>query len=139
MQDRFSDILNAHMVRLNLPGCGVARRAGVPPSLISGLRQGKRRVGEANARQIGAALELQGDELEEFVLMAIDTSTRKVMKQAQGYPSALLNLVASQLRRAGVLPDLVMDYSITGEQNDRVILLLNDGRKAKIEATLTIA
>jgi transcriptional regulator with XRE-family HTH domain len=136
MQNRFLETLNTLREDAHLTNRELARRAGVPESLISGLQTGARRVGEANARQIGEALNLTGDDLNSFVLEAIDTSTRKLMKSAQGYPSAILNLIAFQLRRAGVLPDLVKDYRFAGIEQDRVTLLLNDGRTALIAMDL---
>lgn len=135
MQNRFSETLNTLRQRAQLTNRALAKRAHVPESLISALQLGHRRVGEANARSIGEALGLEGEDLESFILEAIDTSTRKVMRDAQDYPSVLLNLLAHQLRRAGVLPSLVMDYAFGGGD---VTLLLNDGRRAKIEATLTL-
>jgi transcriptional regulator with XRE-family HTH domain len=136
MQNRFPETLNTLREDAQLTNRELARRAGVPESLISGLQTGSRRVGEANARQIGRALGLADDDLNTFVLKAIDTSTRKVMKSAQEYPSAILNLVAFRLRRAGVFPDLVKDYCFAGAEQDRVTLLLNDGRRALIAMDL---
>jgi transcriptional regulator with XRE-family HTH domain len=134
--NRFPESLNTLRRRAQLTNRELARKARVPESLISGLQNGNRRVGETNARQIAEALELSGEQMEEFVLQAIDTSTRKLLKDAQGYPSALLNLVASQLRRAGVMPDLVTNYAVAGADQDRVTLLLADGRKALIAMSL---
>jgi transcriptional regulator with XRE-family HTH domain len=138
MQNRFPELLNGLRERNGLSNRELAKRAHVPESLISGLQLGSRRVGETNARQLGEALGLDGDRLEGFVLEAINTSTRKVMRKAVKYPSALLNMMAFQLHRAGVLPDLVTDFVFGGKDSDQITLLLNDGRKANIEATLTL-
>lgn len=134
--NRFPETLNTLRRSAQLTNRELARKAKVPESLISGLQNGNRRVGETNARQIAHALELTGEQLEDFVLEAIDTSTRKLLKEAQDYPSRLLNLVAHQLRRAGVVPELVTNYTVTGNEQDRVTLLLADGRKALIAMNL---
>src|SRR3954462_9625491 len=105
----FSDTLNALREAANLTNRELARRAGVPETLICGLQKGSRRVGEANARQIGVALGLEGEELNAFILQAIDTSTRKVLKSLEGFPATLLNFLALQLEKAGVLPHLVTE------------------------------
>lgn len=136
MQNRFSETLNALREEAGLTITALARRAKVPITLICGLEKGSRRVGEANGRQIGEALGLTGEELDTFVLQAMDTSACKVLKRCQDYPSALVNLVTSHLHRAGILPNAVTDYSL---DVDRVTLLLDNGRKAQIETVLTLS
>src|SRR4051812_37455088 len=129
MQHRkFPDTLNALREAANLTNRELARRAGVPETLICGLQKGSRRVGEANARQIGVALGLTGEELDTFILQAIDTSTRKVLKSAQGFPSTLINFIALQFERAGVLPHLVTECGFSTTEKDKLTLLLSDGR-----------
>ena len=114
----------------------LAEAAGVPVSLIAGLQSGRRRVGEKNARQIGEALGLKDESLQQFILLAMDTCTRKVLKEAQKYPAQLLNMVAQKLRRAGVLPDHVQLCETSPEDSSDLRLKLSDGRVMRLEARL---
>lgn len=140
MQDRyFPDTLRSLRMAARLTNRQLASAANVPVSLISGLQTGKRRVGEKNARQIAEALGLTGQELDRFVFEAINTSTRKVLKESQGYPSELLNLLARQLRHAGVLPQEVDRCSISEREPKALTLLLSNGRLARLETQLTFA
>jgi transcriptional regulator with XRE-family HTH domain len=139
MQSRFPETLTAYREQANLTRRGLARGAGVPESLICGLEKGSRRVGEANARQIGEALGLLGSELNDFILQAIDTSTRKLLKQAEAYPAKLINFMATELNRAGIEPELVADCGYTSPDRDNLTLFLADGRIARLSANVIVA
>ena len=104
MQNNFSTTLSVLRRRAALTNIQLADRAHVSRSIIPGLQSGKRCVGEFQARKIGAALQLEGKELEAFIFCGINRCTEKILKQAQAYPAELLNLLALQLRRAGILP-----------------------------------
>jgi transcriptional regulator with XRE-family HTH domain len=138
MQTRFPETLNQLREQAQLTNRELARLAEVPESLISGLQKGARRVGESNARQIGVALGLTGEDLNNFVLEAIDTSTRKLLKSAQEYPSTLINYLALQLNRVGVTPHLVTDCGFATGGGDKLTLLLADGRVARISTELVV-
>ena len=110
-----------------------ARVAGVPTSLISGLENGYRRLGEYQALKIGRALKLSDDELEAFVFSAIDTCTEKVLQEAKAYPSLLLNHLPLQLRKAGMEAQAIHDSTVNGLD---VILTLADGKRATLQCTI---
>jgi hypothetical protein len=137
MNEPFSSQLYRLRTNAKLTNAGLAQRADVPESLISGLQNDNRRVGEYQARKIGRALNLHGERLEEFVLRAIDTSTEKILNDAKPYPAELLNLLAMQLRGAGIHADAIHAFDITGSQNVQDIhLTLNSGRQATLKTQL---
>ena len=130
---KFPGLLTDLRHRANLTNQQLAEKAAVPRSLIAGLQSGQRRVGEYNSRMIGVALDLKDAELENFIYQAVDTCTEKVLEDSQQYPSELLNLLAKELRAAGVLPEDVEQYRVVGEpQAKRVALFLKDGSQAEI-------
>ena len=137
MTTQFASQLHNLRIDAKLTNNDLARLAGVPESLISGLQNGNRRIGEYQARKIGNALKLTGDELEQFVYAAVDTCTEKVLGHAKAYPSQLLNLVALQLHRAGISADSIFDCDVTGNQHEQdVTLRLGGGKTASIKTQL---
>lgn len=140
MNVQFSSQLHKLRTDAKLTNLELARLAGVPESLISGLQNGNRRVGEYQARKIGRALKLTGDELEQFVYTAINTCTEKVLGDAKAYPSQLLNLVALQLHRAGISADSIFDCDISGNPYGQdVTLMLGGGKTATLKTQLLCA
>ena len=118
----------------------LALRAKVPHSLIAGLQAGNRRVGEHQARKIGLALDLEGTLLDTFILSAVNTCTEKVLQEAKDYPSTFLNMVAKQLRLAGILPQDLTNFQIIGDSSKHVLkLYLQDGSSAQLSSILTTA
>ncbi len=118
----------------------LAARAGVPHSFIAGLQAGSRRVGEIQARKIGAALGLNGENLEEFVLLGVDTCTEKVLNTAKGYPASLLNLIATQLRVAGIFPELLSRCVIQDAgKGQHISLHLHNGKTAHLMTELAMS
>lgn len=137
MNEPFSSQLYRLRTNAKLTNAELAQRADVPESFISGLQNDNRRVGEFQARKIGKALNLHGERLEEFVLRAIDTCTKKVLEEARDYPAELLNLLAKQLRRAGIYAEAIEAFDITGDESEQgVTLLLGSGRKATLTTHL---
>jgi hypothetical protein len=118
----------------------LARLAEVPESLISGLQNDNRRVGEYQAIKIGKALKLHGEQLEQFIYDAINGCTEKVLNEAKPYPSRLLNLVALQLHRAGILAESISDCTVSSDEfGQDVTLSLGSGKKAKLRTQLVCA
>jgi transcriptional regulator with XRE-family HTH domain len=136
--------LSSQLSRLRKTACltneQLATRAGVPRSLIAGLQSGKRRIGELQARKIGNALRLSGDVLEEFVMLAINNCSEKVLQESRSYPAELLNILARQLRKAGILPEQIGGCIIGGDECEQdVTVLLKAGGKAIIQTHLRCA
>lgn len=88
----------------NLAVKELALKAQVPATLISGLQSGQRTIGENNARKIGIALQLAENELEDFVYLALNEAVGRVLECHRAYPAEVLNLVAGELRAAGIAP-----------------------------------
>lgn len=115
----------------------LAQRADVSHAVIAGLQSGKRVIGEIQATKIGAALGLHDAELEEFVIKAIDECSEKVLNEAKSYPAQLLNLLALQLRDAGIAGESIFDFVVTGDDaHQDITLLLADNRKAILKTEL---
>ena len=118
----------------------LAAKAKVPASLIGGLQSGNRCIGELQARRIGTALGLKDKELDSFILAAVNTCTEKVLTEAKDYPAAFLNMVARQLRLAGILPSDLNNFQINGDSGKlEAKLYLQNGRTASLYSTLTLA
>ena len=136
----FGKTLSRLRERAELSNRQLADRADVPHSLIAGLQSVRRRVGEMQALRIGNALGLTAGELDGFVLAAVNTCTEKVLKSSLDYPSSFLNLIAKQLRVAGILPQHFSNFQINGDgSGQEVKLYLNDGRIAQLSSTLHFA
>jgi len=131
----FSEQLSILRQDAQLTNQELADDAAVPASLIAGLQSGKRRIGEYQARKIGVALNLDGQALESFIYDAINNCSEKVLEESKGYPAELLNLLARQLRSAGVLPNNVTGWNV---QKNAADLVLSNGGKAHLETVLTV-
>jgi transcriptional regulator with XRE-family HTH domain len=139
MKPSFSSQLYRLRTNGQLTNAELAQLADVPESLISGLQNDNRRVGELQARKIGGALNLHGEQLEEFVLDAIDTCTQKILEEAKPYPAQLLNLLANQLSDAGIGPESLSAFTITGDALEQDIqIALNNGRRATLKTQLVL-
>jgi hypothetical protein len=88
-------------------------------------------IGEFNARKIGKALQLDGDELESFIYMAINNCSEKVLNEYQGYPAEVLNLIADRLATAGIVPGSIRTCVRKATDADAA-LYLDDGKAALI-------
>ena len=140
INEPFSTLLSRLRRRAKLTNIELAQQAKVSRSLIPGLQSGKRQIGEYQARKLGTALGLADSALDHFILKAIDECTEKVLKASLPYPAPLLNLLARQLRLAGVQPDQVAGCVVNEDPDEsEVALHLNDGRKVHIETKLALA
>ena len=136
----FGKQLSSLRQKLGLSVRELAEHAKVPRSLIAGLQVGSRRIGEYQARKIGLALNLKDSALDAFVLSAINTCTKKVLEEAKDYPSSFINMVARQLRLAGILPKDLSNFQITRDSTQHVLkLYLQDGKCAQLTSILTTA
>ena len=135
-KESFSQYLNRLRERAGMANYKLAALANVPESLISGLLNDRRSVGEIQARRIGAALKLEGSALEDFVLRAINTSSERTLKSTSAYPSELINYLATQLRSLGILPENLSRLDVTREN---ITLILNSGKTARIETKIACA
>ena len=135
MKQEFGKRLTRLRQDARLTNLQLADRAGVPRSLISGMENGKRCMGEIQARRVGIALGLVGEALEDFIFRAMSECTEKVLAESQAYPAQILNLLARKLRQAGIIPELVAGCR---SSEDSLQLFLEDGRQAILETRLAI-
>lgn len=137
MEKRFSTTLNSLRAAAGLTNAALANRAQVPESLISGLQNGNRRVGEYQARKIGSALNLKGEQLNSFIYAAINTCTEKVLNELKPYPAMLLNHSVMQIKRAGIDADSIRDVNIVGDTHEQEIrMLLTTGKQVELRTQL---
>lgn len=140
MNETFSSQLYRLRTAARLTNETLARLADVPESLLSGLQNNNRRIGEYQARKIGNALRLEGYELEQFIYNAINNSSEKVLVKAKPYPAQLLNLLAVQLQRAGIGAESISGLTIDGDPFEQdVQLALAGGRQATLKTQLVCA
>ena len=140
MNETFSSQLHRLRTAARLTNEALARLADVPESLVSGLQNDNRRIGEYQARKIGTALRLQGDELEQFIYDAINNCSQKVLVRARSYPAQLLNLLAVQLQRAGIGADTIRGLTVDGDDFEQdVQLTLTSGKQATLKTHLVCA
>ena len=133
METSFGNTLNTLRKQRQLTVHELAKLAGVHQSLISGLNTDSRVIGEFNARKIGKALQLDGDELESFIYMAINNCSEKVLDEYQGYPAEVLNLIADRLATAGIVPACIRMCVRKPESSDAdAALYLDNGTAALI-------
>jgi len=137
--ENFGNKLNDIRHKRSLTVKQLSERARVPASLISGLQTNNRSVGENNARKIGKALELTDDALQDFVYLAINHASDKVLHQHSSYPAEVLNLVAVRLRGLGISPDQIAHCIRDPRYADTTAdaaLVLTDGTTALLDLTI---
>jgi transcriptional regulator with XRE-family HTH domain len=85
----------------------LAELASVPQSLISGLQRGTRKIGEIQATRIGRALGLEGIYLMDFIYLAMNESSQRLLESSKAYPVEILNSLANILGNGGVPPEQI--------------------------------
>ena len=139
-RESFGAQLSALRQKAEFTNQQLADRAGIPRSLIAGLQSGRRRIGERQALRLGGALGLEGEALDTFIMDAVNTCSVKVLKQANEYPSFILNLFAKQLKSAGIKPNNLSNFQINGNASTQEVkFYLADGRIAQLSSTLQFA
>lgn len=140
MELPFPQLLTQLRLKAGFTNVALAEEAKVSPSLVPGLQSGRRCVGEYQARKLGVALGLSGKDLDAFIFSGIDRCSEKVLMEAQPYPTQLLNLLARQLRRAGVGPEKISRCLVDEDAGQCVVgLTLADGTKAQLQTRLELA
>jgi len=140
MKNDFPNLLSTLRKQARLTNRELAEEANVSRSLIPSLQTGRRCVGEYQARKLAGALGLEGKDLEQFVFCAIDRCTEKVLKDLQGYPAELINLVALQLKQAGITPESMGECRVKVDEDESgADIILNDGKHLVLETKLELA
>ena len=136
MKESFFTQLIRLRQRANLSNAELAELADVPRSLVGGLQSGQRCVGEYQAIKLATALGLHGLEYDNFILLAINQCSKKILTVTKDYPAELLNRLALQLRKAGIGPEQLHDCTVVG---DAVSLVLENGKQIRLETNLIAA
>lgn len=165
MTTSFAHLLKMLRTQNNLTQGNLAKKAGLPVSLLSELEAAKRGIGQRSAAKLVDALALKGNERLGFVEAAIATSRRgKIPSQFLEYDRNVLLGVAQLLMNVGIDPGTVfgcvvqdaggLEACISDDNKSRsqgsaprgqrtkpakLRLMLRDGRVAKIEVRLTWA
>lgn len=133
----FSNHLNTLRQTRHLTVTELAKLAGVSQPLISNLIHGRETIGEYTARKLASALQLQGNELQEFVYLAINDCTQKVLNSSKAFPSQVLNVVANELNALGISPTRITRCVMNSDDADAA-LFLDDGKSAYINVEIAI-
>ena len=76
--------------------------ARVPETLVSGLQNDSRKIGEVQATRIGKALGLSGNELQEFVYVALNESKGRLLNSSKIYCAEILNYLPNLIAINGI-------------------------------------
>ena len=135
MNSTFGNKLNNLKIARGLSSVELARKAGISEGLLSGLIHEQRVIGEYTANKIGKALQLTGNELEEFVYAAINNCSEKILEASKKYPAELINRFTSTLQERGIEPEHI-SCCVRKEKDADAALFLKDGSKTKIKLEL---
>ena len=103
--NQFKDLLKSKRKELGLTSKELSKQAAVSESLLSGLQSGNRRIGEKQASRIASALGLINQDERDFIFMAMNESTQRLLESSKAYPVEVLNSLPGLLRNKGVLPE----------------------------------
>lgn len=104
---KFKDLLISTRKQQGLTAKELSKRASVSESLLSGLQNGNRRIAEKQASRIANALELTGSQKLEFVYLAMNESSDRLLESSRNYPVEILNSLPGLLRNHEVSPEMI--------------------------------
>jgi transcriptional regulator with XRE-family HTH domain len=110
--NHFKDLLISKRKALGLTSKELSKQSSVSESLLSGLQSGNRRIGEKQASRIASALGLINQDERDFIFMAMNESTQRLLESSKAYPVEILNSLPGLLRNKGVLPENINDARI---------------------------
>ena len=131
--NHFKDLLISKRKALGLTSKELSKQSSVSESLLSGLQSGNRRIAEKQASRIASALGLKGQEKSDFIFMAMNESTQRLLESSKAYPVELLNYLPVQLQKIKVTHELIRDFS---EQENKLIIFLENKNLIEIETKL---
>jgi len=116
---------------LRLKGKELSKRACVPQTLVSGLQNDSRKIGEVQATRIGKALGLSGNDLLEFVYVALNESKGRLLNSSKIYCAEILNYLPNLIAIHGIRAEEIVDTVILEEG---IALTLENGSTATVSA-----
>jgi transcriptional regulator with XRE-family HTH domain len=131
--NHFKDLLISKRKALGLTSKELSKQSSVSESLLSGLQSGNRRIAEKQASRIASALGLKGQEKSDFIFMAMNESTQRLLESSKAYPVELLNYLPVQLQKMKVTDDLIRDLR---EQENKLIIFLESNNLIEVETKL---
>ena len=120
---------------LRLKGKELSKRACVPETLVSGLQNDSRKIGEVQATRIGKALGLSGNDLLEFVYMALNESKGRLLNSSKIYCAEILNYLPNLISIHGIRAEEIADAAILKEG---IKLSLKSGSTATVSALVVL-
>ena len=120
---------------LRLKGKELSKRACVPETLVSGLQNDSRKIGEVQASRIGKALGLSANELQEFVYMALNESKGRLLNSSKIYCAEILNYLPNLIAIHGITAEGIADASIF---ENHIKLSLKSGSTATVSALVVL-
>ena len=133
--NRLSTVIKAKRKALYLSGKELSKRACVPETLVSGLQNDSRKIGEVQATRIGKALDLSGNELQEFVYMALNESKGRLLNSSKIYCAEILNYLPNLISIHGIRAEEIADAAILKEG---IKLSLKSGSTATVSAHVVL-
>lgn len=116
---------------------------GVPNPVISAIENGKRRCGAIVARKLASALfgSLDSPERSEFLYAAAATiKARGAIADSQLYPPAVLDVVASKLKRMRIKDrDILAVHVESPDKNEDkrdLLIVLHGGKRLTVTVTI---
>jgi transcriptional regulator with XRE-family HTH domain len=132
---RLSTVIKAKRKALYLSGKELSKRACVPETLVSGLQNDSRKIGEVQATRIGKALGLSGNELQEFVYVALNESKGRLLNSSKIYCAEILNYLPNLIATHGIGAEEIVDAVILEEG---IALTLENGSTATVSASVVL-
>ncbi len=115
--------------------------SGVPNPVISAIETGNRRCGAAAAKKLASALFGNRDcpERSEFLYAAASTiKARGAIEDSQLYPPAVLDVVASKLKRMRIKDRDIVSAHVQDADKDLcdLLIVLQGGRRLTVAVTI---
>ena len=104
---KFKDLLISKRKQQGLTAKELSKSASVSESLRSGIQNGNRRIADKQASRIANALDLTGCDKLEFVYLAMNESSDRLLESSRGYPVEILNSIPGLLRNHEVSPEMI--------------------------------
>jgi transcriptional regulator with XRE-family HTH domain len=130
------DILKSRRKELGLTSKELSKRSLVSESLLCGLQKGNRRIGERQASRIASALEYNESEQREFVYLAMNESSQRLLESSKLYPVEILNSFPELLRNHGIVPEIISGARIF---DTFVEIILESGEVVRLFSNLSIS
>lgn len=131
----FKDHLIRKRKELGLTSKELSKRASVSESLLSGLQNGNRRIGEKQASRIATALGLKGWEKSDFIFMAMNLSSKRLLESSREYPVEILNSLPILLINKGISPTQISGARIF---DPFLEISLKSGDVLRLSVTLSV-